>query len=74
MNLPPDTSGDVEYLRSVSVWEAMIKASLGKLTVPDDFMHASDQFDELPVSLAHAETIQGLPSHHRDPFGRLLSA
>lgn len=54
MNLLPDTPGDVEYLSSVSVCEAMIEVSLGKLTVADDFMRASDQFGELPVSWAHA--------------------
>ncbi len=61
-------------LSSVSVWEAMIKASLGKLDVPDDLIAASAQFEEMPVSWAHAEAVRGLPLHHRDPFDRLLIA
>jgi PIN domain nuclease of toxin-antitoxin system len=31
-------------------------------------------FEELPVRLAHAEAVQELPWHHRDPFDRLLVA
>ena len=62
------------YLSSVSVWEAMIKASIGKLDVPADLMDASTQFDELPVTWAHAAAVRELPLHHRDPFDRLLIA
>jgi PIN domain nuclease of toxin-antitoxin system len=31
-------------------------------------------FEELPVRLAHADVVRGLPHHHRDPFDRILVA
>jgi PIN domain nuclease of toxin-antitoxin system len=31
-------------------------------------------FDLLPISVAHATGVEGLPLHHRDPFDRLLVA
>lgn len=62
------------YLSAVSVWEATIKASLGKLDVPDNLMAESTPFEELAISWAHAEAVADLPMHHRDPFDRLLIA
>jgi PIN domain nuclease of toxin-antitoxin system len=29
---------------------------------------------ELPITLEHADAVQELPLHHRDPFDRLLIA
>ncbi|MEZ5372600.1 MAG: type II toxin-antitoxin system VapC family toxin [Microthrixaceae bacterium] len=51
-----------------------IKASLGKLDVPDTLMDESAQFEELTLSWAQAEAVRELPLHHRDPFDRLLIA
>jgi len=61
---------------AVSIWEASIKAALGKLRVPGSLSEAAAQsgFEPLPISLLHAETAGALPPHHRDPFDRMLIA
>jgi PIN domain nuclease of toxin-antitoxin system len=61
---------------TASVWEIAIKRSLGKLTAPDDLPDriADEGFSWLPVSAGHAWHVRDLPTHHRDPFDRLLVA
>lgn len=68
--------GTLVAVSAASVWEAVIKASIGKLQVPGplDQAAADEGFDPLPVSLAHAERAGRLPMHHRDPFDRMLVA
>jgi PIN domain nuclease of toxin-antitoxin system len=63
-------------LSAVSVWEIAIKRSLGKLQVERGWGKALKRldFDPLPVTSAHAELVEHLPWHHRDPFDRLLVA
>lgn len=63
-------------LSAVSVWEIAIKRSLGKLTIEDGWAAALRRlgFDPMPVTALHAEAVEGLPWHHRDPFDRLLAA
>ncbi len=63
-------------LSAVSVWEIAIKRSLRKLEIEDRWARELTQlrFDPLPVSAAHAEHVEHLPWHHRDPFDRLLIA
>ena len=58
----------------VSVWEIAIKKPLGKLEAPDDLkeMIADSGFELMPVDYEHAWQVKDLPSHHRDPFDRLL--
>lgn len=60
----------------VSLWEIAIKASLGKLVVPDDLPDeiAAEEFAWLGVTPEHAWEVRALPLHHRDPFDRLLVA
>lgn len=68
---------DVEVLVSVvSLWEARIKQALGKLDIPDSFRAsiAEQGFRELPILGEHTDELLRLPSHHRDPFDRLLIA
>jgi PIN domain nuclease of toxin-antitoxin system len=65
------------FISSASIWEASIKASLGKLDVDvdllvDEITHSG--FLELPVRAAHAAHVRHLPDIHRDPFDRLLIA
>ncbi len=64
------------YLSSVVTWEISVKAALGKLDVPDKLFDLikEGQFHELPVSIAHTQVLRALPSHHSDPFDRLLVA
>ena len=60
----------------VSAWEIAIKRALGKLKFADgvESVAARYGFDELPVTLRHADLVRDLPSHHGDPFDRLLIA
>ncbi|MBC7792954.1 MAG: type II toxin-antitoxin system VapC family toxin [Clostridia bacterium] len=64
------------FLSAVVVWETRIKQGLGKLNVPSDFAAVLEQqaFEKLPISIAHAHEVHALPSHHRDPFDRMLIA
>ena len=61
---------------AASVWEIAVKRSLGKLTIEDAWSRALARvgFDALPVTSIHAEAVEHLPWHHRDPFDRLLVA
>ena len=68
------------YFSAASVWELSIKAQLRKLTLPAPpadcipaFM-ARQGLCPLPVNHLHAVRVYDLPSHHRDPFDRLLIA
>jgi PIN domain nuclease of toxin-antitoxin system len=63
-------------LSAASVWEIAIKRSLGKLSVADGWAAALRRlgFEPLPVTALHAEAVEQLPWHHRDPFDRLLVA
>ncbi len=68
------------YLSVASAWEIAIKFAKGHLELPEspiDYVPTrmtKHGFDALPVSLAHALRVSGLPHHHRDPFDRLLVA
>lgn len=61
---------------AVSVLEIAIKRSLGKLEIEDGWARAVTRlgFDPMPVTAEHAERVEHLPWHHRDPFDRLLVA
>jgi PIN domain nuclease of toxin-antitoxin system len=63
-------------LSSVSVWEIAIKRSLGKLRIEQGWARALARldFEPLPVTSMHAQHVEHLPWHHRDPFDRLLVA
>ncbi len=63
-------------LSAADVWEVTIKRSLGKLEAPTDLVATllGGGALPLPVSLDHAEAVERLPDHHRDPFDRLLIA
>jgi len=59
-----------------TVWEIAIKRSLGKLRIADGWAATLKRlgFDPMPVTAVHAEAVERLPWHHRDPFDRLLVA
>ena len=68
---------DDVYVSAASIWEAAIKARLGKLDADPDLLAseiAPSGFIELPVRAAHAAMVRKLPDIHRDPFDRLLIA
>jgi PIN domain nuclease of toxin-antitoxin system len=64
------------HVSAVSAWEIAIKRSLGKLEFDGDVgaLVEREDFDELPIQVAHALEEESLPLHHRDPFDRMLIA
>jgi PIN domain nuclease of toxin-antitoxin system len=68
------------WFSAASAWEMTIKASLGKLRLPDRAARFVEQhrqrnkFSWLPIDPAALDVLQDLPLHHRDPFDRLLIA
>ena len=71
------TEADEVFVSSASIWEASIKAGLGKLDVDVKLLVteiAASGFKELPVRAVHAALVQDLPDIHRDPFDRILVA
>ncbi len=67
---------DLVWVSAVSGWEVAIKQGVGKLRLEDSFawMVEDSEFEELPITLRHAERAGLLPSHHTDPFDRMLIA
>jgi PIN domain nuclease of toxin-antitoxin system len=67
---------EASTVSSASLWEIAIKTGLGKLEAPPDLPDRVRQmgFELLSVSAEHAWRVRDLPSHHRDPFDRLLIA
>jgi len=67
------TAGEV-FVSAASAWEISIKRALGRIDIPEAVAVgvADSGFSELDVTLAHAERVADLPSHHRDPFDPLL--
>ncbi len=72
--------GNEIYFSAASSWEISIKATLGKLVMPDkpsEFIPsrlARDGILPLPIQHAHAFQVAGLPLFHLDPFDRMLVA
>ncbi|ADG19993.1 PIN domain nuclease of toxin-antitoxin system [Paraburkholderia atlantica] len=65
------------FVSSASIWEASIKAGLGKLEVDVNLLVSEIEasgFLELPVRAVHAALVRDLPDIHKDPFDRLLVA
>ncbi len=69
-------TADIVWVSAVSGWEVAIKCALGRLRLEEPFrvLLAADDFTELPMTLAHAASLEMLPSHHGDPFDRMLVA
>jgi PIN domain nuclease of toxin-antitoxin system len=66
---------EVIYVSAASIWEARIKADIGKLTLPVGFLAAIAQsgFNELAIGWEATAGIQSPKLPHRDPFDRLLA-
>jgi PIN domain nuclease of toxin-antitoxin system len=64
------------FISPVSTWEIWIKKSLGKLELPSEFEEVllKEEFEHLPLTVAHTRAVAELPWHHRDPFDRMLIA
>ena len=67
-------------LSAASAWEIAIKHALGKLRLPEPpARYVPTRLETLgtvplPIEHDHALRVAALPSHHRDPFDRLLVA
>jgi PIN domain nuclease of toxin-antitoxin system len=68
------------FLSVASVWEAVIKFGLGKLSLPSppaDYFprqRAAHRIESLAIDEAALPHLAGLPPLHRDPFDRMLIA
>lgn len=65
---------------AASAWEITTKYRIGKLpdarAVADDVSGAvaAEGFDELAITMRHAQRAGNLVGHHQDPFDRMLIA
>lgn len=75
-----DGGGNELYLSLVSIWELAIKASAGKLDLPQPASRylereaAARDVTLLPLRVAYVQQMELLPFYHRDPFDRMLVA
>ena len=70
-------SAEAVFVSSMSLWEMVIKARLGKLEV--DFSRLLPRMEatgiwELAVTWRHALSVRTLADHHRDAFDRMIVA
>jgi len=70
-------SAEAVFVSSMSLWEMVIKADLGKLEV--DFARLLRRMEaagirDLAVTWRHAMAVRTLAVHHRDPLDRMLIA
>jgi PIN domain nuclease of toxin-antitoxin system len=72
-----DTDNSV-FLSSVSVWEITVKHGLGKLPLADlphiyiPNERKKHEIESLPLLEEAVAQLGKLPSHHQDPFDRML--
>ena len=74
-------TGSSELSLSIaSFWEILIKVQSGKLNLPRPAgpylisRLAENRIKTLPISIDHLLALDRLPTHHRDPFDRMLIA
>jgi len=66
------------FVSSVSLWEAIIKYSLGKLPLPERpeillvELRKKHLFSSLSLEESSVRHLPELPCYHRDPFDRML--
>ena len=67
------------FVSKVSLWEIVIKASIGKLKLDIDLSEIEKYLErnriaELDFGYAEFKELNKLPLHHRDPFDRMIIA
>ncbi len=67
------------WISAASIWEIAIKHALGRGDIPVSSEEAMTYFRAsgyrfLAIEPEHAMAVANLPSHHQDPFDRLLVA
>jgi len=68
---------NIVFASAASGWEISVNRSLERIEVSfEALVDAINEcgFDMLPVSLQHGLIAGALPTHHRDPFDRMLVA
>ncbi len=68
---------NIVFVSAATAWEIAIKKSIGKLRIPNgDYLEELKlhRFTPLDITTEHALTVENLPSHHKDPFDRMLIA
>jgi PIN domain nuclease of toxin-antitoxin system len=79
MAIDDDTENEV-LVSAASAWEIATKHRIGRLpdarVVADDISGtlADEGFNELAISVRHAQRAGNLVGHHQDPFDRMLIA
>jgi len=71
-----DPGNDV-IVSTVSLWEIVLKARIGKLNADfDEIIREVERegFSRLGIHDRHLQILQNLPMHHRDPLDHLLIA
>ncbi len=65
-----ESPGREVYVSAASAWEMSIKRAMGHLHSPPDIVDAigASGFDELPIRVAHAQSVGSLAPHHADPL------
>jgi PIN domain nuclease of toxin-antitoxin system len=75
-----DNSENQVFVSAASAWEIATKYRIGRLpnarAVAEDISGTltEEGFNELPVSVRHAQRAGNLVGHHQDPFDRMLIA
>ncbi len=64
------------FISAATPWEIAIKQSIGKLPGPEDLAERvrDCQLTTLAITAGHGVKAGRLPSHHRDPFDRVIVA
>jgi PIN domain nuclease of toxin-antitoxin system len=66
------------WISAATIWEISIKHGLGRGDMPvsggGPGLLPSGRLRLLPIEPEHAAAVEGLPTHHADPFDRLLVA
>ena len=75
-----EDSANTNFVSIASFWEIAIKLSIAgklELSVPFDQLSQliwQNNISVLPIHVSHTSVIRSLPSHHKDPFDRLIIA
>lgn len=74
-----DSPRNTVWISAATIWEIAMKHALGRGGMPVSGRDAVGYFHEsgyrfLSIEVDHVTAIEGLPSHHRDPFDRMLVA
>jgi len=69
-----EDSNNIIFFSAASIFEIVIKESIGKIKVEDNIANTliKSGFLELSITAKHAENLKSVPLLHKDPFDRIL--